>query len=137
MQFDNVFDLAARAMSAQMVRINTVATNLANADAVSRSEEGAYRPIRPVFETVYQDQLRHDGLASVKVDQIVTLDRAAERVHAPDHPMADEEGYIYRAAVSPEEEMVEMMDASRQYQNTLEVVSTIRTLMARTMSMGQ
>ncbi|MCV2876995.1 flagellar basal body rod protein FlgC [Rhodobacteraceae bacterium XHP0102] len=137
MAINSVFELAARAMNAQMVRINTVASNLANADAVSGDAQNAYRPIRPVFETVYQNSVRKDGLASVKVDQIVTLDRAPERVHAPDRPMADADGYIYRAAVSPEEEMVEMMDASRQYQNTLEVVSTIRTLMARTMSMGQ
>ena len=132
-----IFDIAARAMSAQMVRLNTDASNLANAQSDSTTEEGAYRPIRPVFESLFEGAAGRAGLATVKVQEIATLDRPPERVHAPDHPMADDQGYIFRAAVSPEEEMVEMMDASRQYQNTLETVSTIRTLMARTMSMGQ
>lgn len=137
MPIDNVFDVAGRAMSAQMVRLNTVATNLANMGSVSGTEEGAFRPIRPVFRSEYDHAVGQTGLASVSVDAVVALDRAPERVHMPDHPEADADGYIFRAAVNQEEEMVEMMDASRQYQTTLEAVSTLRTLMARTMSMGQ
>lgn len=137
MPIDNVFDVAGRAMSAQMVRLNTVATNLANMGAVSGTEEGAFRPIRPVFRSEYDTAVGQTGLATVNVDSIVALDRAPERVHMPDHPDADADGYIFRASVNQEEEMVEMMDASRQYQTTLEAVSTLRTLMARTMSMGQ
>jgi flagellar basal-body rod protein FlgC len=137
MSIDNVFDVAGRAMSAQMVRLNTVATNLANMGAVSGTEEGAFRALRPVFRTEYADAVGQSGLAGVNVDSVVSLDRQPERIHQPDHPDADADGYIFRAAVNQEEEMVEMMDASRQYQTTLEVVSTLRTLMSRTMSMGQ
>ena len=134
---DNVFDVAARAMSAQMVRLNTVATNLANAGSVSGSAAEAFRPLRPVFQTDYATADAARGLATVKVEDVVQLNRTPERIHAPEHPMADAEGFIYRAPVNAEEEMVEMMDAGRQYQNTLEAVSTLRTLMARTLSMGQ
>lgn len=133
----NVFDISARAMSSQMLRLNTVASNLANANTVSSSEEDAYRAMRPVFETEFADQMKQSGLATVNVTDVVSLDREVSRSFQPDHPLADDEGYVYEAAVNTDEEMVEMMEASRQYQNTLEAVSTIRNLMAKTMRMGQ
>ena len=133
---DNVFDVGARALSAQMVRMNTTASNLANAGTVAGSAEEAFRPLRPVFETEYGDAMGHSPLATTVVDEIVQLDRAPERVFSPDHPDADVDGYVYRSAVNVEEEMVEMMEASRQYQNTLEAMNTVRALMARTLSMG-
>ena len=117
----NIFDVAARGMSAQMVRLNTVASNLANARSVASSEAEAYRAIKPVFSTLYADDLERSGVASVDVVDIV----------------ADEDGYIYMAAVNTEEELVEMLEASRQYENNVEVVSTLRGLMMRTISMGK
>ena len=131
----NVFDVGARALSAQMVRMNTVASNLANASSVAATPEDAYRAMRPVFETEYAraDQ----GLSTATVAEVVMLDREPQKVFRPDHPSADPEGFVYAAAVNTEEEMVEMVEASRQYQNTLETMSTLRALMARTMQMGQ
>ncbi|MCE6953013.1 flagellar basal body rod protein FlgC [Cereibacter sphaeroides] len=134
---DNVFDVGARALSAQMVRMNTVASNLANAGTVAGSAEAAYRPLRPVFETAFAEAAGQTGLSTTDVAGVVSLDREPARVFRPDHPQADAEGYVFEAAVSVDEEMVEMMEASRQYQNTLEAVSTLRSLMARTASMGQ
>ena len=136
----NVFDVAKSAMSAQMVRLNTVSSNMANAQTVSDTKEGAYRPLRPVFETVYGDQMGQTGrggLSTTRVREVVTLDREPVRAYRPDHPMADEEGFVYESVVNTDEEMVEMLEASRQYQNVLETVSTLRTLMARTVKMGQ
>ncbi|MCG7572171.1 flagellar basal body rod protein FlgC [Phaeobacter sp. CNT1-3] len=133
----NVFDVSARAMSAQMLRLNTVASNMANMNSVATTREGAYKPMRPVFETQFADQLQQTGLSTVDVSSIVQLDRAPTQSFQPDHPLANEEGYVFQAAVNPDEEMVEMMEASRQYQNTLEVVSTLRNLMAKTTRMGQ
>jgi len=136
----NVFDVAKSAMSAQMVRLNTVSSNMANAQTVSDTKEGAYRPLRPVFETVYAGQMGQegrDGLSTTRVREVVTLDREPVRAWRPDHPMADEEGFVYESVVNTDEEMVEMLEASRQYQNVLETVSTLRTLMARTVKMGQ
>lgn len=132
----NVFDVGARALSAQMVRMNTVASNLANAGAVAGSEQDAFRPLRPLFETTYAG-FAEAGLATTEATQIVRLDRTPEREFRPDHPAADKDGFIYKSAVDPDEEMVEMIEASRQYQNTLETMSTLRALMARTMQMGQ
>lgn len=133
----NVFDVAKSAMSAQMIRLNTVSSNMANAQTVSGSKEEAYRPMRPVFETVYAAQTGQAGLSTTRVREVVTLDREPVRAYRPDHPLADEEGFVYESVVNTDEEMVEMLEASRQYQNVLETVSTLRTLMARTVKMGQ
>lgn len=132
----NVFDVGARSMSAQMVRMNTIASNLANAGSVAGSADEAFRALRPVFETTFADAAG-SGLAATEATGVVQLDRMPEREFRPDHPAADAEGYVYKAAVDPDEEMVEMVEASRQYQNTLETISTLRTLMARTLQMGQ
>ena len=133
----NIFDVAARGMSAQMVRLNTVASNLANSRSVASSESEAYRAIKPVFSTLYADDLERSGVASVDVVDIVAVDREPEKVYQPAHPKADKDCYIYMAAVNTEEEMVEMLEASRQYENNVEVVSTLRGLMMRTISMGK
>lgn len=131
----NVFDLGTRALSAQMQRLNTTASNLANAGTVASTAEGAFRPLRPVF--VVDEAAPGTGLSAPRADRIVALDRAPARMFRPDHPKADAEGFVYESPVQVEEEMVEMMEASRNYQNTLETLSTLRALMARTLSMGQ
>ena len=136
-EIKNIFDIAARGMSAQMLRLNTVASNLANARSVASTEADAYRAIKPVFRTLYADNLEKTGVASVDVVDIVPVDRAPEKIFQPGHPKADQEGYIYVAAVDQEEEMVEMLEASRQYENNIEVVSTLRGLMMRTINMGK
>ncbi|NEX45246.1 flagellar basal body rod protein FlgC [Pseudotabrizicola algicola] len=131
----NVFDIGTRALSAQMQRLNTTASNLANAGTVAGSAEGAFRALRPVF--VVDEAAPGTGLTAPRAAQIVALDREPVRMFRPDHPQADAEGYVFEAAVQVEEEMVEMLEASRQYQNTLESLSTLRALMARTLSMGE
>ncbi len=129
-----IFDVGARALSAQMVRMNTVASNLANAGTVASTREDAFRALRPVFETEFAKA--REGLPTPNVSQVVMLDREPARLYRPDHPAADKDGFVYAAAVNTEEEMVEMVEASRQYQNTLETLSTLRALMARTVQMG-
>jgi flagellar basal-body rod protein FlgC len=133
----NVFDVAGRSMAAQMVRLNTVASNIANAGARASSSEEAYRPLRPVFQTFYEGGLRNAERTTVDVLEVVALDREPQRVHEPGHPLADEEGFVYVASVDTNEEMVDMLEASRNYQNNLEVVTTLRTLMMRTVEMGK
>ncbi|WP_439143600.1 flagellar basal body rod protein FlgC [Planktotalea sp.] len=133
----NVFDIAGRSMAAQMVRLNTVASNIANAEARAGSAEDAYRPLRPVFQTVFEDGMRNAEKASVEVRDVISLNREPQRVHEPGHPLADEEGFVYISPVDVNEEMVDMIEASRQYQNNLEVVTTLRTLMMRTVNMGK
>jgi len=133
----NIFDIAARGMSSQMVRLNTVASNLANSRTVASSDAEAYKAIKAVFKTVYADDVQRSGVASVDVDSIVEVDRPAEKSFQPGHPKADKDGFIYTAAVNVEEEMVEMLEASRQYENNVEMVSTLRGLMMRTINMGK
>ena len=133
----NIFDISGRAMSAQLTRLNTVASNLANANNVSGSIDKAYRAIKPVFETKFADSLRQSGLASVDAVQIKEVNRVPEKVYMPEHPQANEEGFIFNAAVNVEEELVEMLEASRQYQNNIEVISTIRALMMKTANLGK
>ncbi len=134
---ENIFDVAGRAMSAQMTRLNTVASNIANARSVSGSAEEAYQAIKPVFETEYATHAKNSGIATVNVQSIVRADREPTKVYQPEHPKADDEGFVWGAAVDVEEEMVEMLEASRQYQNNIEVVSTLRSLMMRTVNMGR
>ena len=133
----NIFDIAARGMSSQMVRLNTVASNLANSRTVASSDAEAYKAIKAVFKTVYADDVQRTGVSSVDVDEIVEVARPAEKSFQPGHPKADKDGFIYTAAVNVEEEMVEMLEASRQYENNVEMVSTLRGLMMRTINMGK
>ena len=133
----NIFDIAARGMSSQMVRLNTVASNLANSRTVASSDAEAYKAIKAEFKTVYADDVQRTGVSSVDVDEIVEVDRPAEKSFQPGHPKADKDGFIYTAAVNVEEEMVEMLEASRQYENNVEMVSTLRGLMMRTINMGK
>ena len=133
----NIFDISGRAMSAQLLRLNTVASNLANANNVSGSAEDAYRAIKPVFETKYAESFASSGVATVDAVNVKAINRQPEKVFMPEHPKADDQGFIYNAAVNVEEEMVEMLEASRQYQNNIEVISTIRALMMRTIQMGK
>jgi flagellar basal-body rod protein FlgC len=134
---NNVFDISGRAMAAQLVRLNTIASNLANAGNLASSEDEAYRSLKPVFETKYADEVRKNGIATAQAVDIVESNRLPEKLYLPDHPSADDDGFVYSAAVNIEEEYVEMMEASRQYQNNVEVITTLRTLMMRTISMGK
>tara|TARA_B100001057_G_scaffold480131_1_gene552630 strand:+ start:186 stop:602 length:417 start_codon:yes stop_codon:yes gene_type:complete len=133
----NIFDVVGRSMGAQMVRMNTIASNLANLESKAGTSEAAYKPVRPVFETVFSDNYSEDGIATVDALRVVELERQPERIYEPGHPEADEDGYLYKTAVNSDEEMVEMLEASRQYQNNLEVLSTVRALMMRTINMGK
>ncbi|MDC0970822.1 flagellar basal body rod protein FlgC [Alphaproteobacteria bacterium] len=134
---NTVFDISGRAMAAQLVRLNTIASNLANAGNLASSEDEAYRSLKPVFETKYADEVRKNGIATAQAVDIVESNRLPEKLYLPDHPSADDDGFVYSAAVNIEEEYVEMMEASRQYQNNVEVITTLRTLMIRTISMGK
>jgi len=136
-EIKNVFDIAGRAMASQMVRLNTVASNLANAGTISGSKEEAYKSLKPVFETQFSRAMETNGVSTVDVVGIEAITRDPERVFMPNHPSADGDGYVYRAAVDENEEMIEMVEASRQYQNNIEVISTLRGLMMRTINMGK
>jgi len=139
----NVFNISGSSMSAQSVRLNTVASNLANADVVSNTEEGVYRSRQPVFEAV-MEALNGDGSGvgnnstpSVRVAGVVESDATARKEYQPEHPLANEKGYIFKSNVNSIEEMANMMSASRSYQNNVEVFNTTKQMLIKTLNMGK
>lgn len=135
-----IFEIAGSGMAAQSVRLNTVASNLANADSVSGSAETAYRARHPVFEAVRAEMRAGQagaGDAAVRIREIVEDTRAPEMRYEPGNPLANAEGYVFAPNVNVVEEMVNMISASRSYQNNAEVMNTARTLLQRTLQIGQ
>lgn len=135
MSLFSVFDVAGSAMSAQTVRLNTTASNLANADSASATEEGAYRARRPVF-TEFRDVFS-DAVSGVRVAGIVEDTTPAQRKYLPDHPLSDGDGYVYTSGVNVVEEMADMISASRSYQNNVEVINTSKQLLLNLLRLGQ
>ncbi len=129
----SVFDISSRAMAAQMVRLNTTASNLANAGSVSGSEATAFRSLKPVFRAV----TGADGQATVAVDRVTTTQTAPTKRHDPNHPLADANGDVWDAAVDSAAELVEMIETSRQYQNNVQVMQTAKSLTLDTLRIGQ
>ena len=136
-----IFDIAGSAVSAQSQRLNVVASNLANADTVAGPDGSAYKARQVVFQTVLLGQAgigrAGDAGAGVTVSTITESQAAGRRVHDPKHPAADAEGYVTYSNVSPVEEMVNMIAASRSYQNNVEVMNTAKTLLAKTLRLGE
>ncbi len=132
-----VFDVAGSGMSAQMLRLNTVASNLANAETVSTTEQGVYKARHPVFQSVLNEVSDAGDMAMVKVQGVMQEDTAAIPHYRPTHPLANEEGYVYSPNIDAVAEMADMISASRSYQNNVEVLSTTRELLLRTLQLGQ
>lgn len=135
----NVFDVAGSGMSAQMLRLNTVASNLANAETISSNEGDVYQARHPVFESVLQDagSMSGDDVAVVKVREIMQEQTAAIPLYRPNHPLANDEGFVYSPDIDTVAEMADMISASRSYQNNVEVLSTTKELLLRTLQLGQ
>jgi flagellar basal-body rod protein FlgC len=133
MSLMQVFGISATAVSAQSQRINVVASNLANADAVAGPNGQFYR----ARQVVFQSQATPQGGAGVRVAQVVEDGAPPKRVYEPGHPMADKQGYVTQSNVNVVEEMVNMISASRSYQNNIEVMSTARQLLQKTLQLGQ
>jgi flagellar basal-body rod protein FlgC len=137
MSLSNILKLAGGALNAQTVRLNTIASNLANTETVASSADKAYRAKRPVFATVLEqasDQLQ-SGFG-VKVKGIAETNRVNQQMFDPENPLADAEGYVYRSNVNPLEEMTDMLDAARSYETAITTASTARELMIRTIDMN-
>ena len=130
----NIFQVAGRAMSAQLVRMNATASNLANAGGTTGSADTAYKSMRPVFRTSFDAA---SGMSTVDVERIVTAGEAPTKVYDPDNPMADKDGNIFQASVDETREMVDMMETARNYQNNVEVMNTAKSLIIDTLKLGR
>jgi flagellar basal-body rod protein FlgC len=133
----NIFDTAATGMSAQSLRLNLVASNMANADAVSSSTEQTYRARAPVFQAMLNQVDADAPAVGVKMLGVVESQAPLVQEYAPDHPLANEEGYIFRPNVNMVEEMANMISASRSYQSNVEVANAAKQLLIATIQMGQ
>ncbi|OYY73109.1 flagellar basal body rod protein FlgC [Sphingomonas sp. 28-63-12] len=129
-----IFQVAGRAMSAQLVRMNTTASNLANAGVVSSSAEAAYKTMKPVFRTQF-DQA--SGLSTVDVESIVQAGNQPTKRYDPTNPVADKDGNVFEAAVDETRELVDMMETARNYQNNVEVMQTAKSLIIDTLKLGR
>ncbi|MCK6431780.1 MAG: flagellar basal body rod protein FlgC [Burkholderiaceae bacterium] len=134
MSMFNIFDVSGSAVSAQSQRLNTVASNLANVDTVAGPDGQAYKARQVVFQTTLMGEV---GAAGVRVTNVVEDNTPGRRVHDPKHPAADGQGYVTYSNVNPVEEMVNMISASRSYQNNIEVMNTAKTLLLKTLQLGQ
>jgi flagellar basal-body rod protein FlgC len=140
MALDRIMDIAGSGLSAQLVRMNTTASNIANSGVVAGTENQAYRGKRPVFQTILDQTAVRNAMQAtggVRVDRVVDDMRPLQEMYAPGHPMANELGYVWGSNVNEVEEMIEMMDASRGYQNNVEVIKTSKDLLMRTLEIAK
>ena len=130
----SIFQVSGRAMSAQLVRMNTTASNLANANTVASSSDAAYRTIKPVFRTAFDEA---SGMSTVDVENIVTAGTEPTKRYDPGNPMADQDGNVWESAVDETRELVDMMETARNYQNNVEVMQTAKSLIIDTLKLGR
>jgi len=137
MSFFRIFDTAGSAMSAQSVRLNTTASNLANADTVASTPEAAYRAKEPVFAAIQQGLGKNAETSGVRVTGISESQLPIGSRFEPGNPLANEDGYVFTPNVNPVDELVNMISASRAYQNDVEVMNSAKQLMLKTLELGK
>jgi flagellar basal-body rod protein FlgC len=133
-----IFDIAGSGMNAQNLRLSLVSSNLANVDSVSSSIDRTYRARHPVFAAQLNEMLdQQNAAAGVEVKGVVESGAPLVQEYAPNHPMANEDGYIFKPNVNTVEELANMMSASRSYQNNVEAMNTAKQLLIQTLRIGQ
>jgi len=133
MSLFNIFNVSGSAMSAQAQRLNTTASNLANADSATSPTGEAYRAKAVVFESVPTAS----GATGVRVREVVEDPSPLKQVYDPKHPMADDKGYVSMPNVNVVDEMVNMLSASRSYQTNVETMNAAKTMLMKTLTIGQ
>jgi len=148
MALGTIFDIAGTGMNAQSLRLNTTASNLANAQSASSSIDQVYRSRQPVFAAIQREAMQqslnadkganeNDAAAGVQVLGIVESDAPLDRRYEPTHPKADQEGYVYYPNVNVVEEMTNMISASRSFQMNVEVMNSAKQMVQRVLTLGQ
>ena len=141
MAFDSIYRIAGSSMNAQTVRLNTVASNLANADSAAASAADVYQARKPVFAAVYNnDQMPRSvgmGGAHVQVLDVVTAGREPVRRYEPDNPLADDQGYVFYADIDQIEEMTDMMSATRSFETSVEVLNRLKSMQQGLLKLGE
>ncbi len=137
MSLFNVFDVAGSAMNAQSVRLNVTASNMANAGSTSGDPDKVYRARQPVFSSFSDALSNQTGVSGVRLEGVIESSAPLNKLYQPSHPEADEDGNVYVSNVNSVEEMVNMMSASRSYQNGVELINTTKDLLLQTLSLGR
>ena len=136
MSLYRVFDIAGTGLTAQALRLNTTASNIANAESVSSNLDTTYRGRHPVFAAEFDNAMSEQG-AGVKVLGVVESDAPLNKEYNPSHPLADENGFIYKPNVNVMEEMANMISASRSYDANVQVADAAKQMLSRTLTLGQ
>ncbi|MCR4456437.1 MULTISPECIES: flagellar basal body rod protein FlgC [Enterobacteriaceae] len=141
MSFSDIYQIAGSAMTAQTVRLNTVASNLANADSPAQSEAAVYKSRSPVFASVYHSSLvqagQHDLTgASVRVQDVIESGSAVRR-YEPHHPLADRDGYVWYPDVNVVEQMADMMSASHNFETGVDVLNNVKSMQQSLLKLGE
>ncbi|ENM5768629.1 flagellar basal body rod protein FlgC [Vibrio mimicus] len=141
MSFTDIYSIAGSAMTAQTVRLNTVASNLANADAVSANSDDAYKALKPVFATVYNkaQMAASDSAypsAEVRIMDVIQNAGQAEKRFEPNNPLANDEGYVYYPDIDVVAEMADMMSATRSFETNVEVLSNVKSMQQGLLKLG-
>ncbi|MHC8306823.1 flagellar basal body rod protein FlgC [Pseudomonas sp. PB3P13] len=141
MAFDAIYQIAGSAMNAQTVRLNTVASNLANADSASANAKDVYQARKPVFAAIYENNQLTRGVgmggAHVQVLDVVTAGREAKKRYEPDHPLADRSGHVFYPDINEIEEMTDMMSATRSFETGVEVLNRIKSMQQGLLKLGE
>lgn len=136
MTIGKIFGIAGSAIQAQSMRLNTTASNLANAESVTGPDGKVYRPKQVIFAAQPMGEANDASATGVKVKEVIEDRTEPRKVHNPGHPYADEQGMVTMPAVNVVEEMVNMISASRAYQNNVEILSTTKSLLEKTLQLG-
>ncbi|MBQ0833788.1 flagellar basal body rod protein FlgC [Marinobacter sp.] len=148
MSLGSIFDIAGSGMTAQSLRLNTTASNIANAETASSSTETTYRARKPVFSAIQQSMMNpgqqgfgvqagDDASAGVRVEGIVESNAELQMRYEPHHPAANEDGYVFYPNVNVVEEMADMMSSSRSFQMNVDIMNTAKSMMQRILTLGQ
>lgn len=141
MAFDAIYKIAGSAMGAQTVRLNTIASNLANADSAATRAEDVYQARKPVFAAIYENDQMTRGLgmsgAHVQVLDVISAGREPQRRYEPNNPLADRDGYVFYADINQIEEMSDMMAATRNYETNVEVLNRIKGMQQGLLKLGE
>ena len=143
MSLSNIFDVAGSGMTAQTIRLNTISSNIANAESVSSSTGETYRARHPVFSVIkaqfddFDFSNQRDAGSGVRVDAMVESQSPLRHQYQPDHPMANKEGFVFYPNVNVVEEMADMISASRSFETNIEMMNTAKQLTQRILTLGQ
>ncbi len=146
MALNRIFDIAGSGMAAQSIRLNTTASNIANADSAASSIDEVYRARKPLFSAIQHSvMMQEQGIPldgqpesrGVQVNGIVESDAPLDMRYQPDHPLADEQGYVMYPNVNVVEEMADMLSASRSFQTNVDVMDAAKNMMQRILTLGQ